>query len=256
MTGRDNVIPDRTDLADPDRAQAARMTSPGVAEAQDHADLKVQCRTRVPLPLRMSDATTIPAVVVTFTGLPAEHVALLVGDWQAPEPLVRIHSECLTGDVFSSARCDCGPQLQQALRLMCTSGGIVLYLRQEGRGIGLYNKIDAYGLQDQGYDTYEANLALNFGADERDFFDAAAMLQALGVRRCELLSNNPQKRDHLQAGGVQVAKQRPTGVFVTSANVAYLRSKATKAGHLMDVTEPAPDISVQPAERSTTLEAR
>lgn len=234
-------MPEYTSEETPDQehlpSAGRRLESSGTGRG---ARARVNCRTRVPLPLRTSNAATVPAVLVSFSGLAAEHVALLVGNWQAAEPLVRVHSECLTGDVFGSARCDCGPQLQQALELMCTSGGVVLYLRQEGRGIGLYNKIDAYRLQDQGYDTFEANRALNFAADERDFSVAAEMLLALGVGRCELLSNNPQKQHQLQAGGVQVARQRPTGVFITPANVAYLQAKAITAGHLIDVTEPAP----------------
>ena len=117
---------------------------------------------------------------------------------------MRLHSECLTGDVFGSQRCDCGPQLREAVERIATAGGFLLYLRQEGRGIGLYAKLDAYALQDDGLDTYDANLALGFGADERDYTVAAQMLLALGVRRVALLTNNPDKVHQLERLGIEV----------------------------------------------------
>src|SRR5215211_5541580 len=143
-------------------------------------------RTRVRIPLRFADGYSVPA-----DG--AEHIALVLGDPAAGTPLVRLHSECLTGDVFGSARCDCGPQLREAVQRITEAGGFLLYLRQEGRGIGLYAKLDAYALQDAGLDTYEANRALGRGEDERDYTVAAQMLLTLGADRITLLSNNPDK---------------------------------------------------------------
>ncbi len=145
-------------------------------------------------------------------------------------PLVRLHSECLTGDVLGSARCDCGPQLREAVLRIRDVGGYLLYLRQEGRGIGLYNKLDAYALQDLGLDTYEANLALGFDADERTYAVAAEMLLALGVERVELLTNNPDKPAQLRAAGIRVDRCHPTGLHVSPANGDYLAAKACR-GH-------------------------
>src|SRR2546430_15443358 len=148
------------------------------------------------IPLRFGDGYSTIATVVSFTGLTdaQQHVALEPGRPAAAGlPLVRLHSECLTGDVFGSQRCDCGPQLREAVERITKHGGYVLYLRQEGRGIGLYAKLDAYALQDNGLDTYDANLALGHRADERDYTSAAQMLHALGARRIALLSNNPDQ---------------------------------------------------------------
>lgn len=151
----------------------------------------------------------------------------------AAVPLVRLHSECMTGDVFGSERCDCGPQLQEAVARICEVGGYLLYLRQEGRGIGLYNKIDAYALQEAGLDTYQANLALGFGEDERDYTVAVQMLLCLGVDRLDLLSNNPDKAAHLEAAGIQVARRVPTGLHVSSVNAPYLAAKAGRGQQLL-----------------------
>ncbi len=187
-------------------------------------------RRQVTVPLRFPDGYATTARVFTFDGLVdgKEHVALGLGDRAAGDhrpPLVRPHSECLTGDVFGSQRCDCGPQLREAVERISGAGGFVLYLRQEGRGIGLYNKLDAYALQDAGLDTYEANLALGHGADERDYTAAAQMLAALGVDRVALLTSNPDKVEQLAALGVAVTEQVPTGVFRGPANAAYLAAK-------------------------------
>jgi GTP cyclohydrolase II len=144
---------------------------------------------------------------------------------------VRLHSECLTGDVFGSQRCDCGPQLREAIERITEHGGYVLYLRQEGRGIGLYDKLDAYALQDGGLDTYDANLELGHRADERDYTSAAQMLYALGASRIALLSNNPDKGAQLARLGITIASQVPTALHLNDANAAYLTAKARRGGH-------------------------
>ena len=150
-------------------------------------------------------------------------------------PLVRVHSECLTGDVLGSRRCDCGPQLREAVRRISEAGGYLLYLRQEGRGIGLYSKLDAYALQDRGLDTYDANLALGYPADARDYTVAAQMLRALGVERLALLSNNPDKLDQLRRRGLEVVERIPTAVHLCAANDRYLAAKAGRGSHELDL---------------------
>jgi GTP cyclohydrolase II len=191
-------------------------------------------RRRIRIPLRFADGYSTTATVVTFYDLAdaQQHVALELGrPATARLPLVRLHSECLTGDVFGSQRCDCGPQLREAVERITKRGGYVLYLRQEGRGIGLYEKLDAYALQDGGLDTYDANLALGHGADERDYTSAAQMLHALGASRIALLSNNPDKGAQLARLGITIAKQVPTAVHLNEANAAYLTAKARRGGH-------------------------
>jgi GTP cyclohydrolase II len=172
----------------------------------------------------------------TFRGLEdgQEHVAIAFGNWkEQASPLVRIHSECLTGDVFSSGKCDCGEQLNESIDRMQEIGGIVLYLRQEGRGIGLYNKIDAYELQSQGHDTYEANRLLGLGDDLRDYTVAAQMLTAMDVKSIRLLSNNPDKKGQLQKLGIDVQGSVNTGVFEKESNRSYLTAKIVKTGHTL-----------------------
>ena len=149
--------------------------------------------------------------------------------------LVRLHSECLTGDVLGSERCDCGPQLREAVGRLDRAGGYLLYLRQEGRGIGLYAKLDAYQLQSDGLDTYAANVALGYAADERDYAAAAQMLLALGLPAVRLLSNNPDKSVQLNRHGVTVVEEVPTAVHLSSANARYLATKAA-GGHALDLT--------------------
>jgi GTP cyclohydrolase II len=195
-------------------------------------------RARVRVPLRFPDGYGVAAEVFSFDGLRdgREHLALGLGDWARDgAPLVRPHSECLTGDVFGSQRCDCGPQLREAVERIAACGGLLLYLRQEGRGIGLYAKLDAYRLQDAGLDTYEANLALGHGEDERDYTVAAQMLRALGVRRVALLSNNPDKAEQLTRLGITVTERVPTAVHLTSSNAGYLAAKASHGAHTLDV---------------------
>jgi len=162
-----------------------------------------------------------------------DHVALTLGDMDGPDPvLVRMHSECLTGDAFSSARCDCGPQLDAALQAIQLHGwGCLLYLRQEGRGIGLHAKIQAYNLQDQGADTLDANLMLGHPADARDYRIAAEMLRAVGISDVSLLTNNPDKVISLQDLGITVIERMPLIVGVNEENRGYLETKATRMGH-------------------------
>jgi GTP cyclohydrolase II len=166
---------------------------------------------------------------------PAEHLALVIGDVGGPDaPLCRIHSECLTGDVFGSLRCDCGQQLRSALSLMAAAGaGVLLYLRQEGRGIGLLNKLRAYELQERGLDTVDANTHLGFRDDERDFSLAAAMLRQLDVTRVRLLTNNPDKLTVLERHGVTIVEHISHCVPANEHNRAYLHAKATRSGHLL-----------------------
>jgi GTP cyclohydrolase II len=205
--------------------------------ASDIATARV--RTRVVVPMRFPDGYATTAEVFTFAGLAdgREHLALGLGDWRAAggSPLVRPHSECLTGDVFGSERCDCGPQLREAAERITEAGGLLLYLRQEGRGIGLYAKLDAYALQDTGLDTYAANLALGHGEDERDYTVAAQMLRALDVDRIRLLSNNPDKALQLDALGVEVTERIPTGVHLSTANARYLAAKVRHTHHTIDL---------------------
>jgi GTP cyclohydrolase II len=167
-----------------------------------------------------------------------------LGDWQGavsrsteggPAPLVRPHSECLTGDVFGSERCDCGPQLREAVERIAERGGFLLHLRQEGRGIGLYAKLDACALQDTGLGTYQATLALGRGEDERDYTAAAQMLGALGADRIALLSNNPDKAEQLSGHGVAVTERVTTGVHLSEANGRYLAAKVTHTAHALDL---------------------
>ena len=166
-----------------------------------------------------------------------EHVALTLGAIDDGEPaLVRVHSECMTGDVFGSSRCDCGEQLDDSLRFLREEGrGVLLYLRQEGRGIGLANKISAYTLQERGLDTIEANLALGLPEDGRDYRVAAEMLLDLGVRRARLLTNNPAKVEGLGRHGVEVLERVPLGISPNPSNVSYLRTKREKMGHLLPI---------------------
>ncbi|HEX4187665.1 MAG TPA: GTP cyclohydrolase II [Solirubrobacteraceae bacterium] len=215
--------------------------------------------TQVELPLRFADGYCTEARVFSFDGLAdgREHLAFALGDRTAPHsadegrvPLIRPHSECLTGDVFGSQRCDCGPQLREAVERIAEAGGYVLYLRQEGRGIGLYSKLESYALQDTGIDTYDANLALGHDEDERSYVVAAQMLNALGEPRVALLSNNPDKARQLRSCGVTVVEQVPTGVFLSASNRRYLETKARRGRHTLEL--PSSLRSLSPVE--TALE--
>ena len=214
-------------------------------------------RSRVFVPLRFPDGFEAVAEVLTFNGLAdgKEHLLLALGEWEAAlqgaaqggaGPLVRLHSECLTGDVFGSQRCDCGPQLREAVERIAAEGGFLLYLRQEGRGIGLYSKLDAYALQDGGLDTYAANLALGHGEDERDYTAAAQMLEAMGAGTLRLLSNNPDKAAQLTGLGLEVSGQVATGVHASAANLRYLAAKRDHTGHTLVLPSDAGPVAGAP----------
>lgn len=161
------------------------------------------------------------------------HLALIKGTWEADEPiLVRVHSSCVTGDIFGSCRCDCGPQLHAAMEMVEKNGkGVIVYMNQEGRGIGLLNKLKAYKLQEQGRDTVEANLELGFGADERDYGVGAQILRNLGVSKIKLISNNPKKRVGLMGYGLEIVECVPNEIESNPHNESYLMTKRDKMGH-------------------------
>ncbi|WP_042387347.1 GTP cyclohydrolase II [Streptacidiphilus melanogenes] len=201
-----------------------------------HTSARLRATVRVPM--HLNSGASVTAELHTFAGLsdPGEHIALTLGERNRTSeqvPLVRLHSECLTGDVLGSARCDCGPQLQEATRQIDAEGGCLLYLRQEGRGIGLYNKLDAYVLQDRGFDTYAANEELNLDPDARNYRVAAEMLTLLGFTSIRLLTNNPEKAKQLAQYGIDVVAVVPTGVFVTEDNRYYLETKARVTRHTL-----------------------
>ena len=185
------------------------------------------------VPLAEAPETRIVAFRPPDGGI--EHIAIVVGHPENAEaPLVRVHSECFTGDLLGSMRCDCGPQLHQAIRLMEQEGaGIVLYMAQEGRGIGLVNKLRAYELQDRGLDTLDANNALGYGADERSFGAASIMLAALNISRVRLLTNNPDKVASLQSAGIEVVGRVSHSIEANGVNDFYLDTKARRFGHLL-----------------------
>ena len=192
----------------------------------------VNVRARVPFKVGLK--SNIPADLLSFNGLESgkEHVAVIFKDADKTiAPLVRMHSECLAGDVFHSSRCDCGEQLDETIEKMGEFGGIILYLRQEGRGIGLYNKIDAYKLQSEGLNTYEANNHLGFGDDLRDFSEAAYMLKALGLTEIRLVTNNPKKIRELSENGINIVEVVGTKAHVKDGNESYLKTKASHGHH-------------------------
>ena len=205
------------------------------AALRDTRRLEIAARAHLPI------AASENAEIVAFRSPDdtREHVALIVGRQSADRaPLVRLHSECLTGDMFGSLKCDCGPQLDAALAAMASEAarggwGVLLYLRQEGRGIGLVNKLRAYRLQDQGFDTLEANQRLGLPAEARDFPVAARMLELLGVRQIRLLTNNPAKIAAFEAAGIAVAERVPHNLPANPHNTRYLATKRDRAGHLL-----------------------
>jgi GTP cyclohydrolase II len=200
--------------------------------ARERRQSAVEIVASAELPLDDMPSTQIVAFRASDDG--QEHVALVVGAFGGKPPLVRLHSECLTGDVFGSLKCDCGPQLKEALHIIGEhGGGVLLYLRQEGRGIGLANKIRAYALQDRGLDTVDANRRLGFIDDARDYGHAAAMLRALGIDEVRLLTNNPEKVNGLRTAGIKVAERVAHQMPANPHNVDYLATKRKRSGHLL-----------------------
>ena len=200
-----------------------------IEAARAHPSVELAARAKLPL-----DAMP-PTQILAFRGSDdgREHVALVIGAFGGDVPLVRLHSECLTGDVFGSLKCDCGPQLREALRIIADNGGgVLLYLRQEGRGIGLINKIRAYSLQDRGLETVDANLRLGFADDERDYGHAAAMLAAIGIDEVRLLTNNPGKVKGLEEAGIKVVERVAHHMSTNPHNADYLETKRKRSGHL------------------------
>ncbi|HER08367.1 MAG TPA: bifunctional 3,4-dihydroxy-2-butanone-4-phosphate synthase/GTP cyclohydrolase II [Bacteroides sp.] len=189
---------------------------------------------KVHLPTLYGDFYLTPFIQKT-NGM--EHVAITKGSWSETDPvLVRVHSSCVTGDIFGSYRCDCGEQLHEALRKVQKEGrGVIVYLNQEGRGIGLYNKIKAYKLQEEGRDTVEANLELGFEEDERDYGVGAGMLHALGVRKIRLMTNNPVKQAGLEGYGMKIVEVIPLEVTPNAHNQFYLETKRDKMGHFLNI---------------------
>jgi GTP cyclohydrolase II len=213
-----------------DGASAAQVRAADIAAYEREDGLAIVARARLPV------AGAEDAEIVAFRSPAdaAEHVALLIGVPDGNPPLVRLHSECLTGDVLGSLKCDCGPQLHAAIDAIANSGwGVLLYLRQEGRGIGLINKLRAYALQDQGYDTVESNLRLGFAVDARDFGIAAAMLRLLNQDRIRLLTNNPAKVAGLEGAAITVVERVPHALPPNPHNAHYLDVKRDRTGHLL-----------------------
>ena len=198
----------------------------------------VKMGARAKLPTKYGDFEVVP-FIQTSNGL--EHLAIIKGSWQLDEPvLVRVHSSCLTGDILGSYRCDCGEQLQQALRMIEKEGkGVVLYLNQEGRGIGLYNKMSAYRLQDQGRDTVQANIDLGFKDDERDYGVGASILRELRLKLIRLMTNNPVKRIALEGYGIHILENVPIEITPNPYNLHYLQTKHKKMGHTLELVSPS-----------------
>lgn len=188
-----------------------------------------------------TDFGTFRAIAYTNEVDAKEHVAFVKGEIDSAKPvLVRVHSECLTGDVFHSHRCDCGPQLEAALRQIDEAGnGVLLYMRQEGRGIGLINKLKAYKLQEQGLDTVDANIKLGFAPDLRDYGIGAQILKDIGVRQIRLLTNNPRKIRGLEGYGLNVVERVPIQMPENEDNTGYLHTKRAKLGHMLSFADDA-----------------
>ncbi len=217
-----------TDAADADGQD--HVTPAEIAAYTSADNLIIAARARLPV----ADAPDARIIAFRSDADATEHIALVIGTRDDSPPVVRLHSECLTGDVLGSLKCDCGPQLHEALhQIRGGTWGVLLYLRQEGRGIGLINKLRAYALQDQGFDTVDANTRLGFAIDARDFAVAAQMLRLLSIGSVRLLTNNPLKVAGLKDAGITVTERLPLQIAANPHNKAYLDAKRTRTGHTL-----------------------
>lgn len=222
----------------PELLEIAKKFDLKIISIQDLIAYRLKCESLV----ERGERVKMPTAYGTFELIPfrqksngLEHVALIKGEWTDEEPiLVRVHSSCATGDIFGSHRCDCGPQLHKAMEMVDQEGkGVIVYLNQEGRGIGLFNKMHAYKLQEEGLDTVEANVELGFDADERDYGVGANILREIGVRKMRLITNNPVKRKGLEGYGLEITENVALEIAPTPFNEFYLQTKRDKMGHLI-----------------------